>query len=197
MAKYLILHYSGCTNTKYYSLVPDVASSRAKLTTNFVSRGILLQKTGRLTEAAAAYSRAISHRPKLALAHLNLGVTLADLGRKEDAIKILSDCSKLDDNGLKDPKTNANARISAVWHLGKLLIESGAARRAVAVLEHTVRSSRGSSGVSQLYHLLGEGHEALGELGVAEAWYSAAIETSPAQPGPHLMMARMLARNVS
>ena len=36
-----------------------------------------------------------------------------------------------------------------------------------------------------------------GLVGVAEAWYSAAIETSPAQPGPHLMMARMLARNVS
>ena len=84
-----------------------------------------------------------------------------------------------------------------MWHLGKLLIESGAAQRAVAVLDHTVRSSRGSSGVSQLYHLLGEGHEALGEVGVAEAWYSAAIETSPAQPGPHLMMAKMLARNVS
>ena len=124
----------------------------------------MLQHSGRLSEAVSAYESAIKFRPKLGLAYLNLGITLTELGRKDDAIKILDSCSKLDDNGLKDPKTNANARISAVWHLGKLLIESGAARRAVAVLEHTVRSSRGSSGVSQLYHLLGEGHEALGEV---------------------------------
>ena len=106
-----------------------------ELTNNFVSRGILLQHSGRLSEAVSAYETAIKFRPKLGLAYLNLGITLNQLGRKDDAIKILDSCSKLDDNGLKDPKANANARISAMFHLGKLLLEAGEVKRAISVIQ--------------------------------------------------------------
>ena len=165
-----------------------------ELTNNFVSRGILLQHSGRLTEAVSAYESAIKFRPKLASAYLNLGITLTQLGRKDDAIKILDSCSKLDDNGLKDPKANANGRISAVWHLGKLLLESGEPRRAISVLLTGLKTG----GVREnLLNLLGEAHQALGESQAAEDWYKEAVKLNPHYVSSHLMMAKMLARNVS
>ena len=174
---------------------------RPKLTTNFVSRGILLQQGGRLPEAVSAYSSAIRFRPKLALAHLNLGLTLSKLGRTEEAIKILHAGSKLDDNGLKDPKTNANARSSALWHLGKLLLETGDPGRAVTVLQSGLKDHhRDGSGrqrnLENILNLLGEAHQALGHQDAAEAWYSSALEADPSYVPAQLMMAKMLAKNV-
>ena len=165
-----------------------------ELTTNFVSRGILLQHSGRLSEAASSYQSAIKFRPKLALAYLNLGITLAELGRKDDAINILDKCSKLDDNGLKDPKANANARISAMFHLGKLLLESREPRRAISVLLTGLGAGEGRE---TILGLLGDAHQALGQTGAAEEWYSQAVLTNPAYVSSHLMMAKMLAKNVS
>ena len=140
-----------------------------------------------------AYNSAIRFRPKLALAYLNLGITLADLGRRDDAIKILQYASKLDDNGLKDPKTNANARISSMWHLGKLLIEAGEPKKAIQILQDGVKLG----GQERVFNLLGEAYEALGEIDIAERWYNSAIETNPHNVPAQLMMAKMLAKNVS
>ena len=158
----------------------------------------MLQKSDRLPEAVSAYSSAISFRPKLALAHLNLGLTLSKLGRTEEAIKILHTGSKLDDNGLKDPKTNANARSSALWHLGKLLLETGDPGQAVTVLQTGVKDHRESGGRSleNILNLLGEAHQALGHQEDAEAWYSSALEADPHYVPAQLMMAKMLAQNV-
>ena len=171
---------------------------RPKLTTNFVSRGILLQQTDRLPEAASAYSSAIRFRPKLALAHLNLGLTLSRLGRTEQAIKILNAGSKLDDNGLKDPATNANARSSALWHLGKLLLEAGDPQRAVTVLQTRVTEDRmsGRRTLENIHNLLGEAYQALGHQDKAEAWFTSALEADPNYVPAQLMMAKMLANNV-
>ena len=165
-----------------------------ELTNNFVSRGILLQHSGRLSEAVSAYESAIKFRPKLCLAYLNLGITLTELGRKDDAIKILDSCSKLDDNGLKDPKANANGRISAMFHLGKLLLESGEPRRAISVL---LAGLEAGGGRENILNLLGEAHQALGETGAAEDWYNQAVKLNPHYVSTHLMMAKMLAKNVS
>ena len=163
----------------------------------------MLQQTERLTEAVSAYKAAIRFRPKLALAHLNLGLTLSALGRKDEAIKILDAGSKLDDNGLKDPKTNANARSSALWHLGKLLLESGDPGRAVTVLQSRVRDHQGhrdGSGrhraAENIHNLLGEAYQALGHQDTAEAWYISALEADPNYVPAQLMMAKMLAKNV-
>ena len=181
---------------------------RPKLTTNFVSRGILLyiyiyvsrgillQQSGRLAQAASAYSAAISFRPALAPAHLNLGLTLSAMGRRDDAIKILDAGSKLDDNGLKDPKTNANARVSALWHLGKLLLEAGEPGRAVSVLQTRVLDHHQYQDRGRVLNLLGEAHQALGQPEAAEAWYTSALEASPNYIPAQLMMAKMLAKNV-
>ena len=168
--------------------------SQLELTTNFVSRGILLQHSGRLSEAASSYESAIKFRPKLALAYLNLGITLTELGRKDDAINILDKCSKLDDNGLKDPKANANARISAMFHLGKLLLESGEPKKAISVVMGGVKDGGGQE---NLYNLLGQAHQALGLNKAAEQWFSQAVSLNPHSVPTHLMMAKMLAQNVS
>ena len=164
-----------------------------ELTNNFGSRGILLQHSGRLTEAVSAYQSAIKFRPKLSLAYLNLGITLTQLGRKDDAIKILDSCSKLDDNGLKDPKANANGRISAVFHLGKLLLESGEPRRAISVL---LSGLKAGGARENILNLLGSAHLALGHSQAAEDWFNQALELNPHYVSSHLMMAKMLAKNV-
>ena len=153
----------------------------------------MLQHSGRLTEAVSAYESAIKFRPKLALAYLNLGITLTQLGRKDDAIKILDSCSKLDDNGLKDPKANANGRISAVFHLGKLLLESGEPRRAISVLLTGLKTDGAQE---KILNLLGEAHQSLGESQAAEDWYNEAVKLNPHYVSSHLMMAKMLAKNV-
>ena len=104
--------------------------------------GILLQNQQRLHEAAAAYKAAIRFRPRLGLAYLNLGLTLSHLGHKSEAMSILEACSKVDDNGLKDPAENVNARISAMLHLGKLLLESGDSQTAISILQRAANTSR-------------------------------------------------------
>ena len=65
---------------------------------------------------------------------MNLGVTYSDLGRKDKAIKILHKGSQLDDNGLKDPKVNSNARFTTMFHLGKLLLEAKEVKRVISFL---------------------------------------------------------------
>jgi tetratricopeptide (TPR) repeat protein len=179
------------TLTTTCKCVPDVTS--AELTTNFVSRGILLQNSGRLSEAALSYQSAIKFRPKLAVAYLNLGVTYSDLGRKDEAIKILQQGSQLDDNGLKDPKANANARISAMFHLGKLLLEAGEVKRAISVLLNAVKQG----GQENILNLLGESYQAIGQVDEAEQWYSKSLQANPTHIPAHLTLAKMLAKNVS
>ena len=115
------------------------------------------------------------------------------MGLRDDAIKILDQCSKLDDNGLKDPKTNANARISAMWHLGKLLIEAGESHRAISVLLNGVKLG----GQESMRNLLGEAYQVLGEVDSAEHWYGLALQTNPRHVPAQLMMAKLLAKNVS
>ena len=166
---------------------------KVELTTNFVSRGILLQNSGRLSEAALSYQSAIKFRPKLAAAYLNLGVTYSDLGRKKEAIKILQQGSQLDDNGLKDPMANANARITAMFHLGKLLLEMGEAKRAISVLLNAVKQG----GQENVLNLLGDAYQASGQNDKAEHWYSRSLQANPSHIPAHLTLAKLLAKNVS
>jgi len=166
---------------------------RSNMADTHYNLGILLQNSGRLSEAALSYHSAIKFRPKLAVAYLNLGVTYSDLGRKDEAIKILQQGSQLDDNGLKDPKANANARISAMFHLGKLLLEAGEVKRAISVLLNGVKQG----GRENILNLLGESYQALGEVETAEEWYSKSLQANPTHVPAHLTLAKMLAKNDS
>lgn len=166
---------------------------RSNMADTHYNLGILLQNSGRLSEAALSYQSAIKFRPKLAVAYLNLGVTYSDLGRKDEAIKILQQGSQLDDNGLKDPKANANARISAMFHLGKLLLEAGEVKRAISVLLNAVKQG----GQENILNLLGESYQALGQVDEAEQWYSKSLQANPTHIPAHLTLAKMLAKNES
>ena len=114
------------------------------------------------------------------------------MGRRDDAIKILFDCSKLDDNGLKDPKANANARLSALFHLGKLLLEAGDHQQAISILLRGVSLG----GQENMFNLLGEAYQSIGQEDTAERWFSDAILKNPHHVPAQLMMAKMLAKNV-
>ena len=87
------------------------------------------------------FKAAIAFRPKLGVAYLSLGLTLAELGEKSEAMNILGKCSKVDDNGLKDPSENVNARVEATFHLGKLLLDAGQTESAI---RHGVKKKKDS-----------------------------------------------------
>ena len=116
-----------------------------------------------------------------------------ELGLREEAVATLAKAGALSDTGLKDPAANAAARLSASFHLGKLLLEGGEATRALPVLEEVWR--RG--GAAAAANLVGEAHERLGRPDEAEAWYKRSLRANPGHVAAHLTMGRMLARNLT
>ena len=171
---------------------------RGNMADTHYNLGTLLQNQGRLQESILCYEAAIRFRPKLGVAYLNLGVALSDLGRKSEAMKILEKCSKVDDNGLKDPKENVNARISSMFHLGKLLLESRDTEGAISVLERAANQSKGTGNpnLEKVFNLLGECYQDTGNTIEAEHWYSQSLKTNPKHIPAHLTLAKMLAKNV-
>lgn len=170
---------------------------KANMADTHYNLGILLQNQGRLSEAKSSYLSAIKFRPKLAAAYLNLGVTYSDLGLKQEAIKILQLGSELDDNGLKDPKTHANARISAMFHLGKLLLEEGKVESAITVLRRAEKRRGEDYKGEGLLNLLGEAYQKGGRTEEAEYWFTMSLAANPNHIPAHLTLAKMLARNSS
>ena len=100
---------------------------------------------------------------------------------------------KLSDRGLKDPKTNAAARLSASFNVGKLLLEGGDLQRSLPVLHDCWRRGYGAAAAN----LLGEVHERLGNTEEAESWYGRSLASNPSHVPAHLTLARMLAKNQS
>jgi tetratricopeptide (TPR) repeat protein len=173
-------------------LRPNMADSHYNL-------GVLFQGQGRLTEASAAYTAAIQYRPQLGIAYLNLGLVYTELGRRPQAIAVLRSCAQLEDTGLKDPRGNARARISARLQLGRLLLQSGDVSGALAELEAARVESRGEGGqqLEAILNSLGDCHQARGSLEEAEHWYSQSLAVNPAHLPAHLTLAKLLAKNVS
>lgn len=172
----------------------EAISHRFNMGDTHYNLGILLQnQPGRELEAVVSYQNAIQFRPQLAVAYLNLGVTYANIGREGDAIRILEKCSKLDDNGLKDPQANANARILAMFHLAKLLLGSEKVEQAISVLHSAARQG----GRENVLNLLGEAHQQAGRFDEAEHWYSQSLQLNPQHVPAHLTLAKMLAKNES
>ena len=106
-------------------------------------RGVLLQRQNRLTEAVDVYKKAIHFRPKLVLAHLNLGMAYDALGYRKEGLRILQSMDSIPDDGLKDPRTHQQAQTSALCNSGKILLEMGYPSDAMENLpEPTMISSR-------------------------------------------------------
>ena len=156
-----------------------------KLTTNFVSRWILLQNSRRLSDAVLTYQTTIKFWGKQAGVYLNLGVTYSDLGRKDKAIKILHKGSQLDDNGLKDPKVNSNARFTTMFHLGKLLLEPREVKRVITLFLKAVKQE----GQEIVLNFLGNTYQANGQSIEAEQWYARSLEDNLSHIPAHLTLA--------
>lgn len=74
------------------------------------------------------------------VAHLNLGLVLGLLSRKEEAIEVYRQCSMLDSSGLKDPRTHEATKISALFNLGRLYADDGQYEKAIQVYIEAVEN---------------------------------------------------------
>ena len=173
-------------------LRPNMADSHYNL-------GVLLQGQGRLAEAATAYTAAIHYRPQLGLAYLNLGLVYTELGNRSEAVAVLRSCSNLEDSGLKDPRGNARARISARLQLGRLLLQGREVAAALTVLEAAMEESQREGGqqLEAILNSMGDCHQDRGSVEEAEYWYSRSLAINPGHLPAHLTLAKMLAKNVS
>ena len=181
-----------------------------KLMLYYHFRGVLLQRQNRLNEAANEYKTAIHFRPKLVLAHLNLGMTYDSLGLKQEGLKILQSISSIPDDGLKDPRAHKEAQTSALFNSGKLLLELGHTSEAIRNLLQahknllSVHRLSGSSNLSMniptlqaVLNLLGEAHRFMNKTEDAEKYYLAALKEKEDHIPAYLTYGKLLSKNVS
>ena len=74
----------------------------------------------------------------MAMAHLNLGLVLALVGLKEEAIEVYRRCSQLDGAGLKDPRTHETTKISALFNLGRLYADEAHYTKAIEIYNEAI-----------------------------------------------------------
>lgn len=157
-------------------------------------RGILLQEQGRYTEALESYQSSIKFRPRLAMAHLNMGLVLSHLGRKEEAIEVYKHCASLDSFGLKDPKAHESTRISALFNLGRMYSDEGRYQNAIDVYQEAIQRMPQHYQPQSLYNMLGEAYSKLGKFEDAEHWYKQALFAKNDHIPAHLTYAKLLAK---
>lgn len=68
-----------------------------------------------------------------------MGLVLALLGHKDEAVDVYRRCSQLDGSGLKDPRTHEATRISALFNLGRLYADDGQYQRAIDVYHEAIQ----------------------------------------------------------
>ena len=86
------------------------------------------------------------------VAHLNLALCFSSQGRKEVALEILlRAATRIDDDGLKDPKAHKAAQATSAFNAAKILVELRRPREAIPVL-HTVHSTLNLAPFSFLMH---------------------------------------------
>lgn len=73
------------------------------------------------------------------MAHLNLALVLGRVGRIAEARTVLRRCAQLDGTGLRDPRTHHAARVTCLFHLGRLAMDQGNLQEAVDVFLEAVQ----------------------------------------------------------
>ncbi|XP_070556882.1 protein O-mannosyl-transferase TMTC2-like [Ptychodera flava] len=154
--------------------------------------GILLQESDRNEEAIETYQNAIRYRPKLAMAHLNLGITLAKIGMTEEAKQVYRHTATLNDVGLKDPKTQNKAIISAVYNLGRLLHDEGKYQEALETLQEAIRQCPDYYAPQSLYNMMGDCLSKLGRYDDAEKWFKKSLAVKSDHVPAYLTYAHLL-----
>ncbi|XP_064605710.1 protein O-mannosyl-transferase TMTC2-like [Liolophura sinensis] len=153
--------------------------------------GILLQDQKRYAEAIESYKMAISCRPRLTMAHLNLGIILGLQGKVEEAVKVYQHCYQIDTSGLKDPRLHENTKISALYNLGKLLVDHNRIHEGIKAYREAIRRRPSYYPPQSIYNMLGEAYLKLNQYEEAEHWYREALKTKPDHVPAHLTMANL------
>lgn len=68
-----------------------------------------------------------------------MGLVLALVGLKDEAVDVYRRCSQLDGAGLKDPRTHETTKISALFNLGRLYADDGQHNRAIEVYNEAIQ----------------------------------------------------------
>lgn len=56
---------------------------------------------------------------------MNLGIAMYDIGLKSEALSILLNVEKLQDDGTKDPKSHFITQVGSLFNAGKFCLETG------------------------------------------------------------------------
>ncbi|XP_077990918.1 protein O-mannosyl-transferase TMTC2-like [Glandiceps talaboti] len=154
--------------------------------------GILLQESNRNEEALESYKNAIRYRPRLAMAHLNLGMTLANVGRQEEAKVVYRHAATMDDIGLKDPKSQNKAIISAIYNLGRLYHDEGNYQEASTIFQEAIDRCPEYYSPQSLYNMMGDCLSKLGQYEAAETWFQKALSVKADHVPAYLTYAHLL-----
>lgn len=153
-----------------------------------------MQEQKRYEEAISSYKNSIKFRPRLASAYLNMGYIYNLINEKEKAIEMYKLCASIDGQGLKDPQTHQQSKISALLNLGKLYADQGDYREALATYKEAL-SKDGSQNYYQihsLYNLIAEAYLNLNQFEQAEKFYLETFKLKPNHLPLYLTYAKFL-----
>ena len=176
--------------------------------------GSLMQRQGRLDEAAAAHRRAIELEPALAHAHWQLSVILVKQGRDDEALPAALAAVKLDPESARaqhhlgtlmqrqgKPKEAEVALRratelepflgSAHFQLSVVLAQQNRQEDAIAAVRRAIRLDPRNA---KLHHHLGNLLESQGELNDAKAAQLRAVELEPELAGAYRRLSIILAQ---
>lgn len=154
----------------------------------------MLQEQKRYEEALLSYKNAVRFRPRLAMAHLNMGLVLAHLGQRDEAIKVYRKCADLDGTGLKDPKNHESTQVSALFNLGRLYADEADYRKAIDVYREAIHRMPRYYQPQSLFNMMGEAFFRLGQFEEAENWYIKALKVKSDHIPAHLTLAKLYAK---
>lgn len=133
------------------------------------------------------------------MAYLNLGITLGHLGKRSEALQVLESSIRIDDHGLKDPRSHNSAVAGALFNLGKILHEDGKSAEALPILEKAFERAKLIAGCIyrlDIIHLIGVLLQWNGQSSLAEQWFQTALKEDQHHIPSHLSYAKLLATNV-
>lgn len=125
-----------------------------------------------------------------------MGYVYSLLNQKQKAIELYKRCASIDGDGLRDPRTHEQSRISALFNLGKLYADQGDHRRALETYTQAINKDTGQTyyQLHSLYNSIGEVYLSLGELDKAEQSYLKAFEIKRNHLPLYLNYAKFLQR---
>ena len=123
-----------------------------------------------------------------------MGLTLAHMGRRDQAIDVYRRCASLDGTGLKDPKNHESTKVSALFNLGRLYSDDGRFEEAISAYKQAIETMPGYYQSHSLYNMMGEAFFKLGQFDQAETWYLKALRVKADHVPAHLTLAKLYAK---